>query len=176
MARRWREQIGQEIGIEEDCLGSCDKDSVYYARISEPQKEEQVHAFILRLLKQMMNPAVVALQSSQTAQVPLHSADHSWHASNRLQKDHAVHPATFVQPVQIFFIVIGDIIVDNTADSDQTISDLASDALRWNMREFDIFSILLGVDRVRHAITLRIQHDLVLDHFVKETLSVPFHI
>ena len=105
VASRWSEQVSQEVAIEEYTLSSSNQYSVKDSWVSEPQEEEQVHSLVLCLLKQMMNPAVVALQCSQTSQVPLHTGNHSWHACNRLQEDYAVHPGALIHIAQVFFIV-----------------------------------------------------------------------
>ena len=176
VACRWSEQVGQEIAIEEDTLSSRNQYSVEDSWVSEPQEEEQVHSLVLCLLEQMMNPAVVALQCSQTSQVPLHPGNHSWHASNRLQEDYAVHPGALIHIAQVLFIVFRGYVTASAARCNHSTNELSADALRRNVRVTDFFSFLLGVDRVRHAIAFRIHNDLMLDHLVKKTFTVWLHI
>ena len=46
----------------------------------ERQEGEQVHALILSLLQQRVDPAMVALEAAQGSQVPQHGPHHAWHA------------------------------------------------------------------------------------------------
>ena len=55
-----------------------------------------MHTLIFSLLEQVMDPSMIALQSPQTTQMPLHTANHSWDASNGLKENHAIHPLTLV--------------------------------------------------------------------------------
>ena len=45
------------------------------------------HAFIVRLLQQRLDPAVVSLQSSQAMEVSQHTGNHAGHTGNRFQED-----------------------------------------------------------------------------------------
>ena len=172
VAKRRRQHVGQEVGVEENTLATSDQHSVDNARVPQLQEEKQVHAFILCLLEQMMNPSVVSLQRSQTAQVPLHSTNHSWHSRNRLKKDNAVHPHTLIHLVHFFLIILGDRVETGTGELNQVPTELGTEALWRLVRELHSLSVLLGVDRVRHPITFRVKHNLVLNHLVQETSSV----
>lgn len=57
------------------------------SRLTHLQEGEEVHALVVRLLEQRLDPAVVPLQRPQRAQVPQHSGHHAGHASDRLEED-----------------------------------------------------------------------------------------
>ena len=87
MAGRGSDHVGQKVRVEEDALGQSDNQSVNDSRISQLQEEEQVHALVLCLLKQVVDPAVVTLEGSQAPQVPLHAPDHAWNAGDGLKEN-----------------------------------------------------------------------------------------
>ncbi len=51
-----------------------------------------MRAFILSLIKQVMNEAVTKTQGSQGLEMPGHSSDHSWHPGDSLQIDASIEP------------------------------------------------------------------------------------
>jgi len=78
------DHVGQEVGVEEDALANGDDQPVEDAGVPQLQEEEKVHTLILSLLEQVMDPAMVTLKSTQAAQVPLHSSNHSRYTSDSL--------------------------------------------------------------------------------------------
>ena len=57
------QKICNEVGIEEHSLRCSNHQAIQDAWVSELQEEEQMHALVLGLLEQMVDPAMVALQS-----------------------------------------------------------------------------------------------------------------
>jgi hypothetical protein len=51
-----------------------------------------MHSLVLALLKQGLNPSVVAAQHTQRVQMPHHSANHTRDAGNRLKEDQPSQP------------------------------------------------------------------------------------
>ena len=122
-----------------------------------------MHALVLRLLQQVMNPAVITLESPQTTQVSLHSANHARDTSDTFQEDDSVHPLTLVQ---LYRVISSDCVKDSSGELNCVPCDFIADATRLLMCIFDLLQILLLIDWMSHSITLRIKHDFVLDHFV----------
>ena len=58
------------------------------------KKGEQVHALVLRLLEQRVDPAVVAAHEAERAEVAVLGGDHAGDARNGLEHDGAM-PITF---------------------------------------------------------------------------------
>mmetsp|Transcript_1575 Transcript_1575/g.2183 ORF Transcript_1575/g.2183 Transcript_1575/m.2183 type:complete len:252 (-) Transcript_1575:39-794(-) len=168
MAGRWSDHICQEVGIEEEALAESDEQSVEDSRIPELQEEEKVHALVLSLLQQVVDPAVVALERPQAAQMALHAADHARHARYCLKENDSVHPAALIKLVRV---IAGNHIEGLAREADHVECDVVLDRSRLLMRVLDLLDGLLRVDRVRHAVTLWVQHDSVLRHFVQKALS-----
>jgi len=63
--------VKEEVSIEKDALSQSDQNSKRNSRVSLLQKEEKMHAFVLRFLKQMVDPAVVAFKGAQAPQCQL---------------------------------------------------------------------------------------------------------
>lgn len=151
MARRWRNHVRQEVPIEKDSLCCGDHESVEDPWVAQSQEKEEVHTFVLRLLQQVVDPAVVALQGSQTAQVALHASNHAWDTSYGLEEDDAVHPATLVQRL---WVVARSKVKRGACQLDDRASDPVTDTLRLLVGVLNLFNLLLGVDRVSHAVAL----------------------
>ena len=128
-----------------------------------------MHALVLCLLEQVMDPAMVALKCPQTAQVPLHATNHTWHAGNRLQEDNAIHPTALIKLLRV---ISRDHVKGGTSDLDHEIGEAVPDSCWGLVSVLHILYFLLGVDRVGHAVASRVQHDLVLNHLVEQALSV----
>ena len=82
------QHIGEEVGIEEDALGHSNRQPEEYARVSQFKEEKEVHALVLCLLKQMMNPAVITFKCPKTSQMSLHATDHAWDTSDCFKENH----------------------------------------------------------------------------------------
>ena len=67
MARRGHQHIREEVRIEEHSLADCNTKSVQDSWVSKLEEKEQVHALVLCLLQQVMNPAMVTLQRPQAS-------------------------------------------------------------------------------------------------------------
>ena len=67
MARGWSDHVHQEVEVEEASLAQSDDQSVQDPWVAHLEEEEEVHALIFGLLKQMMDPAVVTLERSQAS-------------------------------------------------------------------------------------------------------------
>ena len=98
----------------------------------------------------------------------LHAANHAWNSGDGLEKDDTVHPATFVE---FLGIVACNEIEACTNTCNCSFSNTITDTLRRLVSVFDLLYGLLRVDRVRHAIALRVQHDSVLGHLVQKALA-----
>ena len=64
MARRRSDHVHQEVEIEETSLAKGDDQSVQDSWVSHLEEKEEMHTLVLSLLKQVMDPAVVALERS----------------------------------------------------------------------------------------------------------------
>ncbi|CRJ86145.1 hypothetical protein BN1723_000082 [Verticillium longisporum] len=73
-----RDEIRQEHAVEEDALGTDEHDLHEPARLRHLHKGQQVHALIVRLLEQRLDPAVVALHATKAAEMAEHASDHAW--------------------------------------------------------------------------------------------------
>ena len=82
------QHIGEEVGIEEEALGHGNRQPEEYSRVSQFEEEEEVHALVLCLLKQMMNPAVITFECPKTSQMSLHATDHAWDTSDCFKENH----------------------------------------------------------------------------------------
>jgi len=71
-----------------DCISELHQPTSYLAEKDEASEDgsglphlhegEQVHALILRLLQQSMDPPVVSLHGSERPQMPQHCSAHAW--------------------------------------------------------------------------------------------------
>ena len=139
--------------------------SVDHAMIPQLKIEEQVHALVLRLLQQVMNPAMVALERAQTTQMSVHPTNHTWHASNGFKEDASIHPATLVK----FVGVVACRFVKNTARRGNHLEhNIVFNSIWCLVRELDIVGGLLRVDWMRHPVAFRVQNHLMLNHTVNQ--------
>jgi len=168
VAARGCEQVHEEVEVEEDGLTSSNDQSVQNARIPHLKEEEEVHALVLRLLQQVMDPSVVTLQRAQATQMPLHATNHAWDTSDCLQEDDSVEPATLVEFV---WVVTRDKIKRPACGYDQEMCNAVTDALSRLVRILYLLYFLLGVYRVSHAIALWVENKLVLDHLIQKTFN-----
>ena len=68
---------GQKPGV--PYLAEQDHAPEEEARLAQLQEGEEVHALILGLLQQSVDPAVVPPHAAQAAHVPQHPPHHPWH-------------------------------------------------------------------------------------------------
>ena len=96
MAESWGDKVHGEVNVEQKNLSSRNESTEDEAWFAQVIKEEQMHAFIFGLFKQMVNPAVVVFAASQTSEVALHATNHTWHASHSFQEDATIQPSSFI--------------------------------------------------------------------------------
>ena len=94
--------VKEEVSVEKDALRQSDQNSKRNSRVFLLQKEEQMHAFVFRFLKQMVNPAVVTLKGAQAPQMSTHATNHSGYTSDSFQEDCSVQPVSLVH---LFWVV-----------------------------------------------------------------------
>ena len=94
--------VKEKVSIEKDALSQSNQNSKCNSRVSLLQKEEKMHAFVFRFLKQMMNPAVVALKGAQASQMSTHATNHSRYTSDSFQEDCSIQPVSLVH---LFWVV-----------------------------------------------------------------------
>lgn len=92
MAGARGDEVGEEHGVEEDALGAQDHDLHEPAGLGHLEEGEQVHALVVRLFEQRLDPAVVALHPAQRVQVAEHAGHHAGDAGYGLQEHHADQP------------------------------------------------------------------------------------
>lgn len=80
-------EVGEEEAVEEEALGANDHGLHEPARLAHLHKGQEMHAFVVALLEEGFNPAVVSLHSSEAVEVTQHAAHHSWHASDTFEED-----------------------------------------------------------------------------------------
>lgn len=87
MAGAWRDEVRDEEGVEPYTLRAEHHETHEPARLSHLEECEQMHALVVRLLEQRLDPAIVALHAAHRVQMAKHASDHARYASYRLQKD-----------------------------------------------------------------------------------------
>lgn len=84
-----RDQVAEEHGVEEDALRSQDErlhEQTWFAHLHEG---EQVHALIVGLFEEGLDPAVVPLEASERVQVSEHTGYHAGDAGDGFEEDEA---------------------------------------------------------------------------------------
>eukprot|EP00960_Hanusia_phi_P009095 262805-Hanusia_phi.AAC.1 len=78
--------VGDEEEVHEDPLGGNDGRAESVAGLLELDEREQVHALVLGLLEQRVDPSVVAIHAAQRAEMTKHPRRHSRHRRHRLEE------------------------------------------------------------------------------------------
>ena len=89
MAKFRTYQVGEEEEVEEHSLTQKHHPAEGWPWLLHLQERQQMHALILRLLQQCMNPAVVALHTTKTSEVTKEARYTTGYASDRLEEDEA---------------------------------------------------------------------------------------
>lgn len=81
-----RDEVRAEEGVEEDALRGEDHRLHEPARLAHLHERQEVHAFVVRLFQQRLDPPVVPLHAAEGAEVAEHTGDHAGDARDGLQK------------------------------------------------------------------------------------------
>ena len=86
------DHVGGEERVEEDALRAEDGESEPKPGLLEAHEREEVHALVLRLLEEGVDPPVVAREGAERDHVAQHGPDHSRDSGDRLQEDEPREP------------------------------------------------------------------------------------
>eukprot|EP00756_Hemistasia_phaeocysticola_P028606 Hpha_TRINITY_DN16184_c0_g3::TRINITY_DN16184_c0_g3_i1::g.7891::m.7891 len=86
--------VAGQQGGGHDILRGAYRHSGQDARLEHLHENKQVHALVLRLLNQCVDPTVVALHTLQAPEETAHTRDHSGHPGNTLQDKNTVRHCT----------------------------------------------------------------------------------
>lgn len=90
-----REQETEEVKVPENGLRQSNHEAHEQSGLADLQKSEEMHALVLCLSDEAMDPSTVALHRSQRTQMADRRPAEAWHAGDRLEEDHAREPAGF---------------------------------------------------------------------------------
>jgi len=122
-----------------------------------------MHALIFCLLKQMVDPTMIAFKRSQAPQMSTHSTNHSWYTSDSLQEYRSVHPVSFIHFLRI---VPRDKVKAPASSLDSVIGDVILNRPGFLMGGLDFLHALFTVNRMRHSVGAGIQDYLMLRQLV----------
>mmetsp|Transcript_34096 Transcript_34096/g.88482 ORF Transcript_34096/g.88482 Transcript_34096/m.88482 type:complete len:306 (-) Transcript_34096:283-1200(-) len=151
------EDVQEHVRIEHDALPKKHHSTEKGARLAHLEERQQVHALVLRLLQQGVDPAVVALHPAQAVHVAEHAGHHPGHTGHGLQKDGSRHPLVrchLVRPIA------GGKIEGRAHGLDGTVCHILVDLLRRLVPRCDTLHILLRVHRVHEEIRLLVCRSL----------------
>lgn len=80
-------EVGEEEAVEEEALCANDHGLHEPTRLAHLHERQEMHAFVVALLEEGFDPAVVSLHASEAVEVTQHTAHHSWHASDAFEED-----------------------------------------------------------------------------------------
>lgn len=89
------EHVGESIPPVECTLTQNDKCAERERRLLVVKKSKEMHAFVLSLLEQMMDPSSIIFERSQRSQMAHHPSDHAWYSCHCFEKDDAIEPLPF---------------------------------------------------------------------------------
>mmetsp|Transcript_81951 Transcript_81951/g.171496 ORF Transcript_81951/g.171496 Transcript_81951/m.171496 type:complete len:234 (+) Transcript_81951:371-1072(+) len=102
VAEAGADQIHDRVPSQENSLATNHQASEDRARLPQSESDQQVHALVLGLREQGMDPAVVAAHEAQGVQMSAHAGHHAWDASDGLKEDHSS------QPISLSHVAGGD--------------------------------------------------------------------
>jgi hypothetical protein len=83
------DEVGDEEAVEEDALRADDHGLHKPAGLAHLHKGEKVHALVVALLEEGLDPAVVAAHAAEAVEVAEHAAHHAWDAGYAFEEDEA---------------------------------------------------------------------------------------
>lgn len=92
-------EVGEEHAVEEDALGAEDHEFHEPAGLGHLEECEEVHALVVGLLQQRLDPAVVPLHPSEAVEMAKHAGHHSWDASHGFEEHEPDEPLAFAHGV-----------------------------------------------------------------------------
>lgn len=101
VAEFWGDKVHQEIDVRKRDLGCCDEKLEEISRLSEMNEEEQMHSLVLCLFEQMVDPTMISLAFPQASEMTVHTTNHAWDASNRLEENHSIEPASLSHLIRV---------------------------------------------------------------------------
>lgn len=101
MREFWRNCVRNIKGCHKNCLGNANDDPSENSWVSHLHENEKEHALVLRLLQQMMDPAIVMFKRSETPQVAMHTSNHAWHTCDSLKYNASEEPISFVHSFRV---------------------------------------------------------------------------
>ena len=87
VAEARRQQIGDEKERNERALRANDRGAEQLARLAQLQRCQEVHALILSVFHEGVNPAHVPFHAAERLQMAHASGHHAWHARHSLQEN-----------------------------------------------------------------------------------------
>lgn len=91
------DEVCDKHGVEVDALRADDEYLHEPARLAHLEEGQEVHALVVRLLEQRLDPAVVALQTPERVEVSQHAGHHARHGRDGLEEDETAEPLCFGQ-------------------------------------------------------------------------------
>lgn len=89
MANLGRYKVANEHGIVENALRGKDHEPHQSARLVHLEEGEEVHALVVRLFEQCLDPPLVGLEAADGVQVAEGSRHHAWDAGDGFEEDEA---------------------------------------------------------------------------------------
>jgi hypothetical protein len=93
-------QVCNEVEVEEHPLCPQHSCPEQWSWLLELHEGEQVHALILSLLKQGVDPTLVTTHQAQGVKVAQHAGNHAWHTGHGLKEEHTLNPLGLQQERQ----------------------------------------------------------------------------
>ena len=73
----WGDEVAGNEGVEEDALAAEDHEAHEPAWFGHLQEGEEVHALVVGLFEERLDPAIVSLHTADTMEVSQHTGNHT---------------------------------------------------------------------------------------------------
>mmetsp|Transcript_31849 Transcript_31849/g.105597 ORF Transcript_31849/g.105597 Transcript_31849/m.105597 type:complete len:204 (-) Transcript_31849:92-703(-) len=153
MAVARADHVCDRVPSEEDSLPSDDGHPKERARLAQRERDQQMHALVLRLGQQRVDPAMVPAHEPQRSHMPQHPCDHAGYACDRLQEDDAPQPVLLCHGCGPDLHLVERANVEpKAAGLHSEVSDTFDEVFRLVVRLLDSVQLLLGPSGLRHQV------------------------
>jgi len=185
------DEVDREETVHENSLGSENHQSHEPTRLANRQERQQMHSFVLGLLEESSDPAVVSLHGAKSSQVTNHGSHETRHGGDSLEEDKASHPGGLTHDAFLgwrvalldsgagrgmgmaLFSMFGNVARDQietlSNEQDRVVGSLVGEVFDLSMFEVNVVNLLFGVHGMEQQIVFGLSSVMSLSELLRSS-------
>lgn len=184
------DKVEREEAVHENSLGSENHQSHEPTRLANRQERQQMHSFVLGLLEESSDPAVVSLHGAKSSQVSNHGSHETRHGGDSLKEDKASHPGSLGHDAFLgwrvalhsgadrgvgvaLFSMLGNVASDHietlSNEHDRVVGSLVGEVFDLSMFEVNVVNLLFSVHGMEQQIVFGLGSVMSLSELLRSS-------